>query len=207
MLRTDPKHVPAERLSLVMPIRNAESRVVERVESALEQLEAVFNGPAEIVVVDDGSTDSTLEVLEDVRIRYPQVRIARHSRPRGMESAGQTGLERSTGDLVFILESDAGLRLHDLRKLINLAQDDSIVAARAETETPEPTAPLVRRLRLWADRADQQFVDEPEKPSALQMVRKPHLNRMSGPAGARYRLSAETLRVRDDAVSSIGSFV
>ena len=191
--------IDADKVSLVMPVRDAEHQVTQRVESTLEKLEAIFGGPTELVIVDDGSTDSTTEVLDDLRLRYPQVRVVRHGRPRGLESAGQTGLERSTGDLIFILESDAEVRLADLQKLVALAEDDSIVAARAESESPAATSPLVRRLRLWADNADRQVVADTPNTAAVQMVRRPHLNRLSGPGGRSIRLRGETIRLRDTA--------
>ena len=101
---------------------------------------------AEIIVVDDGSRDTTPEILDDMRSRYPQVRVARHSRPRGMEAAGQTGLDRATGELVFIQESNNSVRIEDLHRLLRMSEDESIVAARAES-TPRPlSAPLMRRL-------------------------------------------------------------
>ena len=57
----------------------------------------------------------------------------RHSRPRGLEAAGQTGLERSTGEIVFIQETNATVRIEDMRRLLRMSEDKSVVAARAES--------------------------------------------------------------------------
>ena len=136
-----------------------------------------------------------MEVLAELKSRYPQVRIVRHSRPRGMQAAGQTGLERATGELVFIQETDTTVRIEDMRRLLQMSEDRSIVAARAES-TPRPlSAALIRRLRAWGTNADQQVESQSvtvEK-SSLQMIRRPHLQSLAGPKGGKYRLQGETL--------------
>jgi glycosyltransferase involved in cell wall biosynthesis len=181
------------RMSVVLPVRDGEYTIANRVERILEALTAMTREASEVVVVDDGSKDTTSEVLDELRARYPQVRIARHSRPRGLEAAGQTGLEKATGDLVFIQETEAELRIEDLRRLLKMSEDDSVVAARAES-TAKPLAPaLLRRLRAWGTR---QSVDNPEttKPkSSVQMIRRPHLQRLTSRQGERYQLQGETL--------------
>ncbi len=189
----------AAKISVVLPVRDGQHRIVERVEQVIAALADLthndHDSPAsEIVVVDDGSRDATAEVLAELTNRYPQVRVARHSRPRGMEAAGQTGLERATGDLVFIQESDTSIRVEDLRRLHEMSADESIVAARAES-TPRPVSDaLLRRMRAWGTSADEQF-DRPAVRSekmSLQMIRRPHLQRLAGRGGSDYRLEAET---------------
>ena len=183
------------KVSVVIPVRNGQDRIAERVSSVIHSLRELKIVRWELVVVDDGSTDSTAEILQTMSSHSKQIRIARHGRPRGMEAAGQTGLERSTGELVFVQESDSNLRTEDLRTLLRMSVDESIVAARTESR-PRPIAgALVRRLRAWGTDADQQF----EKASnvekcCLQMIRRPHLHRLAGPHGHRYRLAGETTR-------------
>lgn len=183
------------RMSVVLPVRDGEHRIASRVERVLEALTDITRDISEVIVVDDGSRDATPEVLDEIKSRYPQVRVVRHHRPRGLEAAGQTGLERATGDLVFIQETDSAVRVEDMRRLLRMSEDKSVVAARAES-TPRPlSGALLRRLRAWGTNADEQM----EAPSAttekssLQMIRRPHLQTLAGPKGSRYRLQGETL--------------
>lgn len=183
------------RMSVVLPVRNGQHRIADRVLRVLEALADMSREASEVIVVDDGSKDQTMEVLDELKSRYPQVRIVRHSRARGMEAAGQTGLERATGELVFIQETDTAVRIEDMRRLLRMSEDKSVVAARAES-TPRPLSPaLIRRLRAWGTNADQQL--EPEsaaaEKSSLQMIRRPHLQSLAGPKGGKYRLQGETL--------------
>lgn len=127
----------AAKMSVVLPVRNGQHEITERVIQLLDALADMTREVTEIVVVDDGSQDSTAEVLDELRAQYPQIRVVRHPRPRGLEAAGQTGLERATGELVFVQESDTFVRVEDLRRLYQMSADSSVVAARAESK-PQP---------------------------------------------------------------------
>ena len=182
------------KLSVVLPVRDGQNRIADRVEQVVEALAELTRDATEVIVVDDGSRDETPSVLEQLRLRLPQLRVARHDRPRGMEASGQTGLERATGELVFIQEADTALRVEDLRRLFRMSDDGSVVAARAES-TPRPlTGPLLRRLRAWGTDADRQVElrGEVVQRSSLQMIRRPHLQRLAGPDGDRFQLQADT---------------
>ncbi len=182
------------RMTVVLPVRDSELEIVARVEKVLEALADMSRAATEIVVVDDGSKDGTPEILNELKTRYPQVRTIRHSRPRGLEAAGQTGLERATGDLVFIQETDTMVRIEDLQRLLRMSEDESVVAARAES-TPKPlSGPLLRRLRAWGTNADQQIVVDPSATkSSIQMIRRPHLQELASPKGRNYQLQTETM--------------
>jgi glycosyltransferase involved in cell wall biosynthesis len=182
-------------MSVVLPVRDGENRITSRVERVLEALSDMTRELSEVVVVDDGSKDTTPEVLDELKSRYPQVRVVRHPRPRGLEAAGQTGLERARGDLVFIQETDSALRVEDMRRLYRMSEDKSVVAARAESVPRPLSGALLRRLRAWGTNADQQMEEEPAttSKSSLQMIRRAHLQTLAGPQGNRYRLQGETL--------------
>jgi cellulose synthase/poly-beta-1,6-N-acetylglucosamine synthase-like glycosyltransferase len=187
---------PSPRISVVLPVRNGEHSIESRVIQILEAMSDLTRGATEVVVVDDGSKDSTPEVLSELKARYPQVRIVRHSRPRGLEAAGQTGLERSTGDLVFIQETNATVRIEDMRRLLRMSEDKSVVAARAES-TPRPlSGALVRRLRAFGTHAAQSLEsasETPAKKTSIQMIRRPHLQKLVSQRGNHYRLNGETV--------------
>ena len=175
-------------------MRNCEHEVTARLIDTIEKLLELGIEDAEIVVVDDGSTDGTREQLARLPIEHANVRLVRHDRPRGMESAGQTGLERASGTLVFILESQLPIRLADLRQLLRMSEDSSIVAARTESHHTPPSTNLIRRLRAWGTNADCQFDPAPETPefSSIQWIRRAHLNTLAGPKGRFARLESKT---------------
>lgn len=187
----------ANRMSVVLPVRDGEDRIIDRVRQVLDLMETMISEPerAEVVVVDDGSRDNTATILDDLQRSEPRVRIARHSRPRGMEAAGQTGLERATGDLIFIQESDVDVRIEDMEQLYQMSQDLSVVAARAESTPRSLSAELLRRLQAWGAATEKQMNEGQQigQKTSLQMIRRPHLQDLANPLSPPRELEAETL--------------
>jgi polyisoprenyl-phosphate glycosyltransferase len=90
-------------LSIVTPVLNEEKIVEElhrRISTAVEGL------PVEIVIVDDGSTDRTPELLQQIADRDERVRIARLSRNFGHQAALTAGLDHARGDAVVLIDGD-----------------------------------------------------------------------------------------------------
>jgi len=90
-------------LSVVAPIYNEEATVAEfysRVCSALEGL------PFELVLVDDGSTDESPELLDHLAMHDPRVRVIYLSRNFGHQTALTAGLDHARGDAVVMLDAD-----------------------------------------------------------------------------------------------------
>src|SRR3954447_6986099 len=85
-------------ISIVIPAYNAAVYVLEAVESALGQTRP----PAEVIVVDDGSTDGTESALAPVRSRITYLR----QENAGVSAARNRGAEQSTGDWILFLDAD-----------------------------------------------------------------------------------------------------
>jgi glycosyltransferase involved in cell wall biosynthesis len=89
-------------LSVVAPVRNGAAFIGAFVEETI----AAISGPFpyhELVVVDDGSTDETLEILEGLLKKHPGIRVICLSRPMGEDIAMTAGLEQVIGDLVVTM--------------------------------------------------------------------------------------------------------
>jgi dolichol-phosphate mannosyltransferase len=93
------------KFSIVMPAHNEEDCVAETLETLLTELHASAI-PAEIIVVDDGSTDSTVECVQRVSERYPEVRLVRNSGRNGFGMAVRCGLEYAKGEAIAIMMAD-----------------------------------------------------------------------------------------------------
>ena len=92
-------------LSLVIPLYNEQAVIVAfhaRLAAVLDRLES----PAEIVYVNDGSTDRSLSLLLDLRRGDPRIAIVDLSRNFGKELALTAGLDHALGDAVVIIDAD-----------------------------------------------------------------------------------------------------
>jgi glycosyltransferase involved in cell wall biosynthesis len=93
--------LPAElRVSVVVPVYNEKATVKELV----ERVRAV-SIRKEIILVDDGSTDGTRDILGELE-GEPDLRILYHDRNRGKGAALKTGFGHATGDVVIIQDAD-----------------------------------------------------------------------------------------------------
>ena len=92
------------KLSIIIPVFNEEKTVEKLIEEVwkveLPQVEK------EIIVVDDGSTDATPEILKRVKNRYPELKVVFKKKNEGKGSAIRRGLKEVTGDLVVFQDAD-----------------------------------------------------------------------------------------------------
>ncbi len=92
-------------LSVVIPCHNEEEVLREtnrRLLSALENIPMQL----EVIYVDDGSTDSTAEILRDLHTGDPRIRVVRFSRNFGHQMAITAGIEHASGDAVVLIDAD-----------------------------------------------------------------------------------------------------
>ena len=103
-------------ISVIIPAFNRRHDITRAIASALAQTRQ----PDEIIVVDDASTDGTVDAIE--ALREPRIRILRHARNRGAAAARNTGIEAAKGEWIALLDSDDEWDEHKLeRQLASLA--------------------------------------------------------------------------------------
>lgn len=103
-------------LSVIAPCFNE----AENVDLLCTRTVAAFDSadvPAELILVDDGSTDGTWERILWCAERDSRVRGIRHTCNQGMESAWRTGLETARGRLVCLIDADLQNRPEDIARL------------------------------------------------------------------------------------------
>jgi glycosyltransferase involved in cell wall biosynthesis len=89
------------RLSVVIPVYNE----VGTIKEIVGRVQAV-DLEKEIVIVDDGSTDGTRELLQEITLSHGNVRVLYHDHNQGKGAALRTGFESATGDIVIIQDAD-----------------------------------------------------------------------------------------------------
>jgi glycosyltransferase involved in cell wall biosynthesis len=89
------------KVSVVMPVYNE----VATIKEIVSRVQAVTL-EKDIIIVDDGSTDGTVELLEEISQSYDNLRVIYHDMNQGKGAALRTGFAAVTGDIVIIQDTD-----------------------------------------------------------------------------------------------------
>ena len=128
-------------LSVIFPAFNEEGNIRCTVETIIKVLPQVATR-WEIIVVDDGSSDATALICDELKAQHPEVELIRHEQNRGYGAALKSGIMSAKYDLVFFSDSDGQFDFRELEQLICWSEDYDIVAGyRAKRQDP-----LYRRI-------------------------------------------------------------
>src|ERR1035437_8700230 len=120
--KPNPNAPPLKLLSVVIPAREEEGCVASTVEHLHLEL-CLQNIPHEIVVVDDGSSDKTWEILTKLKNKISELNPCRNPAPHGFGRAVVRGLDFSRGDAVVIMMADEGDDVRDAVKYWRLLNE------------------------------------------------------------------------------------
>jgi glycosyltransferase involved in cell wall biosynthesis len=107
-------------LSLILPVRNAEHQLAGAVARVLDILPDITRS-FEILIIDQGSSDHTLEIAEELAIEYPQIRVG--CALRG--DAIQFGIQQSRGEVVISHDGQSELNAEELGRLCHSARQQT----------------------------------------------------------------------------------
>jgi glycosyltransferase involved in cell wall biosynthesis len=123
-------------LSCFFPAFNEEENIEAVLDEALATLPR-FSDDFEVIVVNDGSSDRTAEVVTAYAAGRERVRLVSHEENRGYGEALRSGLAASHGDAVFFTDADRQFRISDLERLLEHYDAGSEVPPR------RPLSPFV----------------------------------------------------------------
>jgi glycosyltransferase involved in cell wall biosynthesis len=112
-------------LSLVIPCYNEQENVevlLTRVNGAL----AVLGKPFEVILVDDGSTDNTPQLLKEGMAKYPWLRVLRMAKNGGQSAAFEAGFEAARGQLIATIDADLQNDPEEIPRLIPLLDEQKV---------------------------------------------------------------------------------
>lgn len=92
------------KLSVVVPVHNETENLRNLIEEIVEAVEPL--GAYEILYIDDGSTDGTLEALKQLQRSFPALRVLRHLNCCGQSTAVRTGVRAATAKVIATLDGD-----------------------------------------------------------------------------------------------------
>lgn len=132
-------------ISIVIPVYNEEANLeplYERLESVLEDL----GRPYEVIFIDDGSRDGSLEILCRLQEKHEAVRVIQFNRNYGQHAAVFAGLDHACGEVIVTLDADLQNPPEEIPKLLDkIAEGHDVVGGWRENRQDQ----LFRRLSSW----------------------------------------------------------
>lgn len=133
-----------------MPVFNEQDAIAEVVEDFSKVLDQ-FEKP-EFIIVNDKSTDKTLSVLENLRLKYPYLRVIDQLKNMGHGPTLMRAFLEAKGEYVFHCDSDNQFSAHDFWSVWNKFKEencDVVIGFRKERNDPLVRLLLTRFLRLF----------------------------------------------------------
>jgi glycosyltransferase involved in cell wall biosynthesis len=121
---TDAPSPTRPRLTFFFPAYNEEENVAETVQRALDEIGPLVGGSIEVLVVDDGSTDRTPQLADELAAADERVRV-HHQVNRGYGGALRAGFEQASGELIGFSDGDLQFDLREMDRLLVRMEDPS----------------------------------------------------------------------------------
>ena len=125
-------------LSLVIPAYREEKGIGQAIIEAEEALSLLNLSDYEILIIDDGSLDSTFEAASQIASLYSHTKIIRHEKNQGYGAALRTGFEAARFEFVAFTDADSQFYLEDLSNLLEAIKTSDIAAGyRFDRQDPK----------------------------------------------------------------------
>ena len=124
--------MPSPFLSIIIPAYNEENRLLRTLEQVFTFL-AEENYPAEVIVVENGSSDNTYALAKEQRAKYPNLRVL-HNERAGKGRAVQRGMLEAEGEYRIFCDADLSMPIEEIRRFIPPKLDTDIVIASREVK-------------------------------------------------------------------------
>ena len=111
------------RLTFFFPAYNEEENIAETVRRALDEIGPLAGGSIEVLAVDDGSTDRTAQIADELAAADPRVRV-HHQENRGYGGALRAGFANARGELVCFSDGDLQFDLREMSRLLDRLSDE-----------------------------------------------------------------------------------
>ncbi|TVR68736.1 MAG: glycosyltransferase family 2 protein [Sphaerobacteraceae bacterium] len=136
------------KLSLVLPAHNEAENIEQVVSEALIAVPRHFAG-LEVIVVNDGSSDETPDIVRSMSQTDTRVRLVDHPVNRGYGAALRSGFDASTGDYVMVMDSDRQFDIGDIVYMVPfISQFDMVAGYRIQRNDPLHRTVFGKTFRL-----------------------------------------------------------
>ncbi|MEC9373167.1 MAG: glycosyltransferase family 2 protein [Planctomycetota bacterium] len=140
------------RLSVIVPAYNEEENVAPLVAEVAAMFESL-GGDAELIIINDGSTDSTRARVEELMPGRPWLRLINMRRNSGQSAAFHAGIRAAAGELIAMLDADLQNDPADLPKMIDLLESEGADWVQGNRAQRHDANSRVRIFSTWVGRS------------------------------------------------------
>jgi hyaluronan synthase len=143
-----PKPIPQNawpKVTIVIPAFNEEQHIDRTLTHAMEV--AYPADKLQVIVVDDGSSDRTLEVIRQVQARYPELIVVEFAENKGKRLALAAGVNMATGDIIAFVDSDSFLEPQAIRNIVDGFADPKVAAVCGTCEVENKWSNLLCKMQ------------------------------------------------------------
>jgi len=112
-------------VSIIIPVKNEEGNIRNCVQSCIN---STYSNK-EIIIVNDGSNDSTPQILDEIKKEEPRLKIIHLSKSVGKKQAIEAACEIAKGDIFLFMDSDCDIASDGLEKAVKIFQSDRRIGA------------------------------------------------------------------------------
>lgn len=142
------------KVSVIIPVYNAEKYLNQCISSVANQTMKDI----EIIAINDGSTDNSLKVLDDLSLKYKGKLKVFDKQNGGAGSARNIGLENASGEFIKFVDADDYLEVDILEKMYTIAKENKVSLVRGNYQTIVGPFKLKDKCS-WSDIEGSQIVD------------------------------------------------
>lgn len=110
-------------ISVIIPAKDEEPITRDTVTLVTGLLEEI-SGDYEVILIDDGSSDGTGAIMEDLRSRNGRIRVIHHGRNEGIGASLKSGFSLASKDIILYLDMDLPAKKDDIAKAVSLLQEN-----------------------------------------------------------------------------------
>ncbi len=138
-------------ISIIIPAYNEENNIIplcEEVILSLDRIEASY----EIVLVDDGSNDSTFNAMSTVRKKYNNIKINKFNKNYKKSAAYMAGIKNSCGNIIVTMDADLQDDPSEIQKMVDLIGEYDLVVGWKENRVDTVSKILPSKLFNWINK-------------------------------------------------------
>ena len=138
-------------ISVVIPAYNEENNIVPICNEIIESLDKI-DMTYEIVLVDDGSNDNTLDNMNVVKNIYDNIKIVKFKKNYKKSAAYMAGIKQSSGDIIVTMDADLQDDPNEIEKMVNLIGKYDVVIGWKENRLDSLSKVIPSKIFNWINK-------------------------------------------------------